>query len=369
MRVTIISKAFVVGSYQRKLEEIAAQEDISLTALVPSSWREGHRTQMLERAHTLGYDLIEVPIAFNGHFHTHFYPTLPHLLRRLQPDLLHVDEEPYNLATYLAIRTARRQGIRTLFFSWQNILRHYPPPFSLMEHYAFDHAQAAIAGSIAASQVLRAKGYQGPLAVIPQFGVDPQAFHPEPRLPNDPARPLVIGYAGRLVEEKGLLVLLQALERLDYPWKLAIAGSGSLRDEISAWFALRSIPERLTLFDHLPSDQMPGFMNTLDVLVLPSLTKPNWKEQFGRVLVEAMACAVPVVGSDSGEIPHVIGDAGLVIPEGDAQALASALGSLYDPVLRRELGLRGRGRVLANYTHSRIAQQTVAFYREIIGLR
>ena len=71
----------------------------------------------------------------------------------------------------------------------------------------------------------------------------------------------------------------------------------------------------------MPSTEVPAVLRALDVLVLPSLTTPSWKEQFGRVLQEAMACAIPVVGSDSGEIPHVIGDAGLVTPEGDAAAL------------------------------------------------
>ena len=75
-------------------------------------------------------------------------------------------------------------------------------------------------------------------------------------------------------------------------------------------------------------------MRRFDVLVGPSLTTPRWKEQFGRMLVEAMACGVPVIGSDSGEIPHVIGDAGIVVPEGDRVALCAAIARLRD--------LRGR---------------------------
>jgi glycosyltransferase involved in cell wall biosynthesis len=103
-----------------------------------------------------------------------------------------------------------------------------------------------------------------------------------------------------------------------------------------------------------------------DALALPSLTRPNWKEQFGRILVEAMASGVPCAGSDSGEIPHVLGDAGLVVPEGDAGALAAALSRLADdPGLRRALAARGRARVLARYTHARIAEKTCAVYRAL----
>jgi glycosyltransferase involved in cell wall biosynthesis len=104
------------------------------------------------------------------------------------------------------------------------------------------------------------------------------------------------------------------------------------------------------------------------VLALPSLTTTSWKEQFGRVLQEAMACGIPVVGSDSGEIPHVIGDAGLVTPEGDAAALRDALRRLMDDAhLRHDLGHRGRARVLERFTHARVAAATVEVYRRVMA--
>ncbi|MBC7239486.1 MAG: glycosyltransferase, partial [Chloroflexi bacterium] len=95
---------------------------------------------------------------------------------------------------------------------------------------------------------------------------------------------------------------------------------------------------------------------------------PKWKEQFGRVLIEAMACGVPVVGSDSGEIPHVIGEAGLIFPEGDALLLRRCLERLQqDMAFRQDLARRGRERVLQHYTQAQIAAQTVAFYREVLA--
>lgn len=367
MRVVMLSKALVVGAYQQKLYEIAALGDIDLVAIVPPAWRDGARLQRLERRPAEGYRLLITPIAWNGRFHWHYYPRLPGLLRELRPDLLHIDEEPYNLATFHALRAARRAGARALFFSWQNIARAYPPPFRWMERYAYAHAEAAIAGTPSAAGVLREKGYAGPLTIIPQFGVDPQIFSPRPRPPN----PVwTVGYAGRLVEEKGLRILLDALERLGDDWRLALAGSGPLREEIRRWFTARGILDRLDLREHLDSRLMPEFLNGLDVLVLPSLTRPNWKEQFGRVLVEAMACGVPVIGSDSGEIPAVIAEAGLIFPEGRAEALAERLDTLRrDETRSRGLAMAGRQRVLAHYTQARIAEQTVDLYRQILGVR
>jgi glycosyltransferase involved in cell wall biosynthesis len=122
-------------------------------------------------------------------------------------------------------------------------------------------------------------------------------------------------------------------------------------------------------FGTLPSVRMPGYYQGLDALVVPSLTRGNWKEQFGRVIVEAMACGVPVIGSSSGAIPDVIGEAGLIVPEGDVRALADGLRRLaHHPDLRRRMAERGRQRVLERYTQAYVAAQTVAVYRQIFDI-
>jgi len=364
MRVTIISKAFVVGEYQRKLEALAAQPDIELSAVVPFSWREAGRVMPFEAIHTRGYRLITAPLMCNGSFHMHFYPTLNRILRLTRPDVCHIDEEPYNLATWLAIQTARRYGARPLFFTWQNLLRKYPWPFSAMEQSAYRSCRAAIVGNADASRVLRAKGYRGELALIPQFGVDTDRFHP---LNESVSRPFTIGYAGRLVESKGLLVLLRALALLPGEWRLRLSGAGPLETQMNDFIHAHDMTERVEFLRYTPSDQMPAFYQSLDALVLPSLSKPNWKEQFGRVLIEAMSCGIPVAGSDSGEIPNVLGDAGIITPEGDSRALADALARLRDDVpLRKQLGAVGRERVLAHYTHERIARETAEVYRWLV---
>ena len=94
----------------------------------------------------------------------------------------------------------------------------------------------------------------------------------------------------------------------------------------------------------------------------------NWKEQFGRVLIEAMSCGVPVLGSGSGEIPHVIGDAGLIFPEGDVATLRIAIARIATaPALRADLARRGRARILAEFTQAAIARRHVAVYAAMLG--
>jgi glycosyltransferase involved in cell wall biosynthesis len=384
MKVLMLSKACVVGAYQKKLEEIARHDGVDLTVVVPPEWRDERGVLRLERAHTTGYDLHVQPIALNGQFHLHFYPGLGRVVRQVQPDVVHIEEEPYNLATFQAMRAARRVGARTVVFTWQNLQRRYPPPFAWMEAYVLAHTDALLAGNAEGVEVWRAKGYQGPVEVIPQFGVDPDIFYPITRparqskpsvlLRRSARRPsqseMVIGYIGRLVPEKGVDVLLQAATQLQGPWELRILGSGPERDRLEKMAQWLGILPRVSFDLPIPSTQMTYYYSGLDVLVLPSRTRPNWKEQFGRVLIEAMACQVAVVGARCGAIPEVIGDAGLTFTEGDPADLRTQLQQLLDnPSLRFELAQKGRQRVLDHYTQTQVAARTVEVYQQLVDKR
>ncbi|MCC6175395.1 MAG: glycosyltransferase [Chloroflexi bacterium] len=409
MRVLMISKALVVAAYRRKLDEIARHLDVELICVAPRVWAgQEYEPDVLPNDVVAndgrrGYRMLVAPIRFDGNFHLFYFPTLGRILKHLRPDVVHVDEEPYNLATALAVTQARHVGARPLFFTWQNLNRRYLPPFRWFEHFVYARSAYAIAGNAEAVDVLRQKGYRGPASVIPQFGVDPTIFRPASSLPDrstpassqsdaglanvtrrDPptigpgsqvsvddrhGRPFTIGYVGRLVEEKGLMVLLDAVTHLGRPdVRLRIVGSGPLEPELRSQAAQRGLAARVSIEPFVPSIQVPDLLRGLDALVLPSLTRPNWKEQFGRVTIEAMACGVPVVGSSSGEIPQVIGDAGLVVPEGEAAPLAVALASLVDDAVRcQDLATRGRQRVLAEFTQAAVAARTVQVYRRVMA--
>jgi glycosyltransferase involved in cell wall biosynthesis len=370
MKVVILSKALVAGAYQRKLEEIA-RLGVVLTALVPPSWREPRvGVQRLEHRFTAGYRLEALPIALNGRHHLHFYPGLAAALRRLRPQVLHIDEESFNLATFLAMRAGLAVGARCCFYNWANIDRRYPPPFSLFERYSFRHAAHAIAGNQEAAAIIRRHGYAGPISVIPQFGVDPDMFAPkaetQPSTLN--TQPFTVGYLGRLVPEKGILDLVEALVGLPGHIRLRLIGSGVLHHQIVARAAALGVSDRVELRPSVGSTDVPAALVDLDLLALPSHTTASWKEQFGRVIIEAMSCGVPVLGSTSGEIPHVIGDAGLTFPEGDRAALRQAIAAIAaDQALRADLARRGRARALAQYTQAAIAHRHVDVYAAMLG--
>ncbi|HVG45433.1 MAG TPA: glycosyltransferase family 4 protein, partial [Longimicrobium sp.] len=175
----------------------------------------------------------------------------------------------------------------------------------------------------------------------------------------------VVGILGRFVEEKGLRVLMRAWEAAA-PSRLLLVGGGSLEAELRTWGG--GFRDRVRVVTGVPHDRVPDYLNAMDVLVAPSLTTPRWREQFGRMLVEAMACGVPVVGSDSGEIPHVIGGAGIVVAEGDGDTLKTALDGLIVDVARRtELSARGLERARTEFSLPVVARRHLRFFDDILN--
>jgi glycosyltransferase involved in cell wall biosynthesis len=366
MKVLMLSKACYVATYRRKLEELAALPQVELTLVVPPYWRMGKGRALLEPGYDKGYEMIIENPLLNSHHHLHFYPRFAQHLERVKPDLVHIDEEPYDFVTFHALRASRRAGAKTLFFTWQNIERRFPPPFSWFESYVLRHTDGAIAGNQAAVGILKGKGFHKPLFTIPQFGVDTEIYRPGQRRDEGIFR---IGYVGRLVEEKGILVLLRAVSGLEGHWKLHLVGDGPLKPQIERLVDSLGIASKTYIQASIPSTQIPEYLSQLDVLVLPSLTRPGWKEQFGRVLIEAMACQVPVIGSDAGEIANVIDTAGLVCHEGNVEDLRTQLSRLMaDESLRRELVKRGRERVERLYTQKRVAEKTYEAYKAILNI-
>ncbi len=364
LKVLLVSKAQVMGTYHAKLRELASL-GVELTVIVPPRWGK----QELEVRTAQEYEIRVAPCALSGHNHFHFY----RWGGPIAADLVHLDEEPWSLVSYQFIRACVIQQKPVLFFTWQNLYKRYPPPFNFFERFAFKHAQAAIAGNEEAGDVLRARQFVKPISVIPQFGVDANFFCRRNvlglRTGLGLADKFVIGYVGRIVKEKGIADLIQALVLLPERCVLAVVGDGDFRMRAEQRAQDLGVAHRIRWIRQVSSFSMPEYMNVFDALILPSRTTRRWKEQFGRVLIEAMACETPVVGASSGEIPKVVGDAGFIFPEGDVVALAENVRRLCNtPGLGPEIGKRGRTRVLEMYTHQRIAEETVKFYREVLEI-
>ena len=217
---------------------------------------------------------------------------------------------------------------------------------------------------------MRARGYPAERGRILTLAIDTAVFEPlddSRRMSVQRSlglRPPVIGYSGRLTEDKGLHILMKAMEQIggERPWSLLLLGGGPKERAIRHWARARGWDERvrIVLAKH---EEVPSYLGAMDLLVAPSQTTWHWKEQFGRMLIEAFACGVPVIGSDSGEIPYVIGDAGRVVAEKDVVGWASSIVELLDrPDLRADLAQRGRSRC-QDYTAASLAEEYCDYYR------
>jgi glycosyltransferase involved in cell wall biosynthesis len=289
-----------------------------------------------------------------------------------RPDIVHVIGEAGYLSTWQVLRWSQRRwpGVPVSLYAAQNVVIRFPPPFPWLERRAYESVAHAVPITPAALAVLRAKGFTGAATIVP-LGVDTRRFTPAPRAAPDSSR-FTVGFVGRLEPHKGIQDLLTAAERLDTD--LLVVGRGSLTPLVAAAAVRR--PGRVQLVDWADHEQLPGLLRQMNLLALPSaaIVQRNvvpWvgiplREQFGRVLVEAMACGVPVVGSDVGEIGHVIGPAGLSFPATDVAALTGAIATVRDdPTLARRLGEAGVNRARGEFSWDRAATTMCEIWRQL----
>jgi glycosyltransferase involved in cell wall biosynthesis len=300
-------------------------------------------------------------------------------LRRLLAggwDLVHCWEEPYVVAGFQVARWTPPR-VPVVFWTAQNLSKRYPPPFSWFERAAVRRCAGWLAcGQTVVDALAPRPGYrEKPHRTLP-LGVDCAVFRPDPAAGAavraalgwaDPGPP-VVGYLGRFVPEKGVRLLAEVLAAVPTPWRALFVGGGPLEGELRAWG--ERFPGRVRVVTGVPHAAVPAHVNAMDVLAAPSQTIPRWKEQLGRMLLEAFACGVPVVGSDSGEIPHVIADAGRVVGEADRARWAAALAELLDsPARRADLAARGRARAEAAFAWPVVARRHLDFFDELLAGR
>jgi glycosyltransferase involved in cell wall biosynthesis len=371
LRILFISHAYVVGVNQGKLAAIAQLEGVEVGLLAPSNWQalEWNRSLPLERPYP-SIQIYSAPVMFTGKVGAHFYApwAIWRVLQDFKPDTIQVEAEVFSLCAFEVAMFARMTGTPLVVFGWENQLRQLPWARRQTCQFVLDTARAIIPGNQDGADIMKEWGYRGRLEVMPQMGVDPTFFAPPPLAAATAT--VRIGFLGRFAHIKGIDLLLTAVAKLrdrGIDSQVILCGSGSEEAALRQLAADLHIADRIVWRGAVPHDRAPAELSQFDVLVLPSRSTATWKEQFGHVLIEAMSMGIPVIGSNSGEIPHVIGRDDLVFPEEDAAALTEILArAVGDAQWRQEAGHYGLNRVHQLYTHDRIATRSIGLWQSIL---
>lgn len=378
MRVLLISHTCQSPAEgQPKAVELARLAGVELKVVVPDRWKHYGRWRPLEILPEAGGVIEPLAVCWPwvgpAQFYLHWYPKLAKVVRAFKPDVIDVWEEPWGLVSLQAARARRRWAPRAklVLETEQNLNKQLPMPFEWIRRKSLGQADWLVARNAEAVGVCRSKGYTGPATVLPN-AVDVGLFAPMDRAACRQAVKVegpTLAYIGRLVPEKGLGDLLDAFARLKQDCRLLLVGEGPMDLALRQKSVDLGISDRIEFRGKMPLDQLPQVMNAIDALVLPSRTTERWKEQFGRVIIEAFACGTAVIGSDSGAIPEVIAGDGWVYPEGDVAALAEAIESCLAVSEEDRLAKAAsrRERVLAEFSWGRVAERYVEVYRQALG--
>jgi glycosyltransferase involved in cell wall biosynthesis len=371
LRVAVVSHAAVVAANQEPfvaLERVGAEVSILAPKELDTDLRGRIR---LERAEALRGRLLGLDVVLGGYkpwlggqrgIHLIAYRELEQALDEVSPDVVFVEEEPYSVAAFQAARWSKRHRPMVVHQN-QNLVRDLPLPFRWMRNRVLRAAAACTARNPAAEQRLREAGFDGPVSQFPH-AIDPSAYEGPRRRTGLPSP--VVGFVGRLVEEKGILDLIEALAplRRRMPLSLLVVGDGPLRARAEQAAHDANLTHRF--LGAIPHEEVPEWYPAMDLVVIPSWPTETWAEQFGRVVVEAGAAGVAVLSSDCGELGATVEatGGGLVYELSDPDGLAKGLERmLVDGRERSGFAEQGRRGVLEKFTHDGVAEALLATLR------
>jgi glycosyltransferase involved in cell wall biosynthesis len=373
-RLLIIDKTGGLPTSRERTEAIAQVSGFEVHLLCPSRWQE-HGMRFDASGGTDGPVTIHVaPVSFPGYYARAFYRRgFRQVLRTVKPDIIHLLEEPYSLFTLQTLLLARRHSpnARIVFYTWENIDRgfNYPARIQFLYRYAdrLSHrlAHGAVCATPDAQKVLSRKGFAKETIVAP-YGVE-SCYLSGKTIEMDPHRKSpVMGYVGRLLPMKGVDLLIKALPGLK-DIDLELVGAGPEKDSLERLARQLGVGERVHFLGAMPAEDVRKTMATWDLLVLPSRETPLWMEQLGRVLLEAMALGVPIVAADTGSIPWVVGESGLLFRQDDLEGFLSAVQDLLGNRDHTNLRVqKGKERIRTEFTWPVFAERVTDLYRRLL---
>lgn len=371
MRILVFGHMYTESIHREKFQYISRLEEFDVTVIAPALWRHilgNYEFKSATREEV--FKVITCKISFSGNYFWFFYHNVSRLLKEYRPDIIEIDQEPASLACYSIIKKVKRflSSAKIVVWTSEDTVKKWKFPLSYYERYTLLNIDHIIACNFSVERLLREKGYKNKISIFQFLGTSPEIFKkkdvPELKKELNLENKFIVGYVGRLSKGKGLETLLKSFSSLDEGSSLLIVGKGEMLKDLQYLAQQLNISQRVCFAGVVAHEAVPDYINCMDVLALPSEGSGNWQEKFGYVLVQAMLCEVPVIGSRHGGIPDVVADGGLLFEPGNIEELAKKIEMLRnDDNLRRLYIARGKNRALENYTVERVAEKLVKLYR------
>lgn len=337
MKILVVSHSSVVSEYQADLKELSSMGH-EVVLITPSVYKEGGRSTVASTlTNTIKHHRLKTFLGSQGKQHFHFYLNIMkicRIMKTVEPDVIYLYEEPNSIVTVqmLMIKKILKLNAKTIVWTACNTKRNYKEMFKFFDirRWLFDFnikvssqlANAAISISNDSAEVLVFKKWTKPIYISPTHFIDENIFHlPEHR--NN--RIVKLGVIGRLQYQKGFDLVISALSEIDKAFVLDIYGEGEDEKKLKSMALRKGIYNKCNWHGNIPYCDMPEVFKELDVLIVPSREVEHLKEQFGRVVIEAMASGVNVITSDSGYLPKISRELGLVFKQNDSEMLKNKI--------------------------------------------
>ncbi|MBH47510.1 MAG: glycosyl transferase family 1 [Halobacteriovorax sp.] len=376
IKILTIGHSYVVAANRTFIHELAKDPRYDITMVAPERMDAALRSIEYEEETTSQIKIIKQPVRLTKKIHFFMYRGLDEVIKPGAFDFIHLWEEPYIFSGYQIAKKAKMAGIPYFFVTYQNLNKRYPFPFSYFERYVVKHCKYWVTGAKLVYETLIKRDYPVNKNKMISLSINDNIFYPAKDAAEKESIKSELGlsgtlicFLGRIVADKGIDILLPALENIKEPFSLLILGAGPDQEKVEQWVSRHRLQDRVKII-LAKHHEVPKYLRACDIVVAPSQTMPNWVEQFGRMLVEAFASEVAVIGSTSGEIPYVIGDAGLVVNEKDINAWTKAISKLLsDDEFRRDLAAKGRARYLEHFQMSQVSKKYSELYQSMLDYR
>lgn len=340
-KLMIISHAFVVEVNQKRWRFLAENYNYDVHIITPGKWISkwfGDVTEYTpKKVDEENFHVHPMPTTSKSKWTKYFYRSLDCKMREIQPDLIYLVHEEMLFIHHQIYRCRNffAKKAKIIFFSMNGM----GVPLKTFVHRWMwrdikQNTEAALVHYPGCKDSLRSAGYKNPIYLQTQVGVDEEIFCPNIDLRDKFRSDLgwqdkfIIGFSGRIGNDKGVDTILKALPIENINWALLLVGDGPMVEDVKNWSKKNGWEKQVHITGFVPQDKVPGYMNAMDCLVLASKTTAHWLDTFPLVTVQAQACGVPVIGSNSASIPWQLADSAIIFPENDKDQLKKELSTM-----------------------------------------